>query len=114
MGRLLGRSEGQDNRKNAGEMTEFNSPLRLVVCINERLGAGQRSCVGSGNLDYIAEIKSLIEADDLPIPVIERECLGKCGFGPIMRIAPSGEIFTEVNSDTLDEIMLELKRLLLE
>lgn len=94
-------------------MTDSTSPLRLVVCINERL-TDQRSCVGSGNLDYIAEIKKMIEADNLPIPVIERECLGKCGFGPIMRIAPGGEIFTEVNRDTLEEIIVELKRLLLE
>ncbi len=94
-------------------MTASVSPLRLVVCINERL-TDQRSCVGSGNLEYIAEIKKMIQAENLPIPVIERECLGKCGFGPIMRIAPSGEIFTEVNSDTLKEIMVELKRLLLK
>lgn len=94
-------------------MTDSDSPLRLVVCINERL-TDQRSCVGSGNLNYIAEIKKMIEADNLPVPVIERKCLGKCGFGPIMRIAPSGEIFTEVNSDTLEEIIVELKRLLLE
>ena len=94
--------------------SDSTSPLRLVVCINERLSTGQRSCVGSGNLDYIAEIKNMIEADNLPIPVIERECLGKCGFGPIMRIAPGGEIFTGVNYDTLEEIISELKRLLLE
>lgn len=95
-------------------MTDPTSPLRLVVCINERLSTDQRSCVGSGNLEYIAEIKKMIEAENLPIPVIERECLGKCGFGPIMRIAPSGEIFTEVNRDILEEIIVELKRLLLE
>lgn len=95
-------------------MTELSSPLRLVVCINERLGTGQRSCVGSGNLDRIAEIKQMIEANNLPVPIVERECLGKCGFGPIMRIAPGGEIFTEVNSDTLEEIIAELKRLLVE
>lgn len=92
-------------------MTDSPPALRLVVCINERFDPGKRSCVGSGNLVYIEEIKQLIKAENLPIPVIERECLGKCGFGPIMRIAPRGEIFTEVNSAVLAEIMDELKRL---
>ena len=47
------------------------SPVRLVVCINERLGTGQRSCVGSGNLDYIAEVRSLISAHHLDVPIVE-------------------------------------------
>jgi len=87
-----------------------DSPIRLVVCINERLGAGQRSCVGSGNLDYIAQIKAMIAAENLDIPIVERECLGKCSFGPIMRIAPGGEIFTEIDTVVLNEILHELKR----
>jgi len=41
------------------------SPIRLVVCINERLASGQRSCVGSGNLDYIDKIRSLIATQGL-------------------------------------------------
>lgn len=92
-------------------MNDFTSPLRLVVCINKRLGTGQRSCVGSGNLDNIARIKSMIADENLEVPIVERECLGKCSFGPIMRIAPGGEIFTEVNDSVLDEILGELKRL---
>ena len=91
-----------------------NSPIRLVACINERLGAGQRSCVGSGNLDFIAQIKSMIATENLDVAIIERECLGKCGFGPIMRIAPGGEVFTEINAEVLDEIIVELKRQLAE
>ena len=93
---------------------ERNSPVRLVVCINERLGAGQRSCVGSGNLHYIDQIKQMIAAEKLDIPIIERECLGKCSFGPIMRIAPGGEFFTEIDESVLDEVLRELKRQLAE
>jgi len=88
------------------------SPVRLVVCVNERLGTGQKSCVGSGNLDYIASIRQLIEDNGLDVPIIERECLGKCEQGPIMRIAPGGKFFTEINQSSLIEIVEELKAML--
>ena len=77
------------------------SPVRLVVCINRRLGTGQRSCVGSGNLEYIAEVKRLIELAGFDVPVVERECLGKCEQGPVMRIAPGGQFYTEISQDSL-------------
>ncbi len=87
----------------------MRSEVRLVACINERLGSGQRSCIGSGNLKYIGKIKSMIEAEGLKIPVIERVCLGKCEQGPVMRIAPGGEFFTEINETSLRDIIDELK-----
>lgn len=88
------------------------SPVRLVVCINRRLGTGQRSCVGSGNLEYIAEIRRMIEHANLDVPVIERECLGKCEQGPVMRIAPGGRFYTEISQDSLTEIVAEIQRML--
>lgn len=87
----------------------MSSPVRLVVCVNERLGTGQKSCVGSGNLDYITSIRQLIEDHGLNVPIIERACLGKCEQGPIMRIAPGGKFFTEINQSTLTTIIEELK-----
>jgi len=90
----------------------MSSPLRLVVCVNERLGTGQKSCIGSGNLEYIASIKQMIEQQGLDVPVIERECLGKCEQGPIMRVAPGGKFFTEINQQSLDDILEELKLML--
>lgn len=88
------------------------SLIRLVVCVNERLGTGQRSCVASGNYDFIAEIRRLIEAEGLDIPIVERECLGKCEQGPVMRIAPGGPFYTEINSSRLPDIVAELRRML--
>lgn len=85
------------------------SRVRLIVCINQRLGTGQRSCVGSGNLDHIRNIRTLIEDEGLDVPVIERECLGKCEEGPVMRIAPGGRFFTEIDEQTLPLIIDELK-----
>lgn len=90
------------------------SVIRLVACVNKRLGIGQRSCVDSGNLDYIAEIETLIEQAGLDIAIIKRECLGKCEKGPVMRIAPGGRFFTEINRTSLPIIVNEIKILVAE
>ncbi len=89
-----------------------SSRIRLVVCVNERLGTGQRSCIGSGNRDYIADIRQQIKTHQLDVPIIERACLGKCEQGPVMRIAPGGRFYTEIDESKLDEIIAELNRLL--
>jgi (2Fe-2S) ferredoxin len=90
----------------------MRSEVRLVVCINERLGSRQRSCVGSNNLEYIGKIRSMIEAENLSVPIIERICLGKCEQGPVMRIAPGGRFFTEITEASLRDIIGELKTFL--
>ena len=87
-------------------------PVRLVVCVNQRLGSGQRSCVGSGNLEYISRIENEIAARGLDVPIVRRECLGRCEEGPVMRIAPGGPFFTEIDAATLNHIMAELERFL--
>ncbi len=83
-------------------------PLRLVVCVNERLGAGQRSCAGSGSREFIPQLKQRLAAASLDVAIVERECLGRCEEGPAMRIAPGGEFFTEVQSDDLDQVINRL------
>ena len=90
----------------------MTSATRLVVCVNKRLGTGQRSCVDSGNLDYIADIESLIEQAGLDVPIVKRECLGKCEWGPVMRIAPGGRFFTEIDESSLPIIIDDLKKFL--
>lgn len=88
-------------------------PVRLIVCVNERLGTGQRSCVGSGSLDLISRLEAMIAARDLAIPVVRRECLGRCEEGPAMRIAPAGPFFTEIDElslPTIIEALIEFKR----
>lgn len=84
-------------------------PVRLVVCVNRRLGSGQRSCVGSGSLDLISGIEALIADEKLDIPIVRRECLGRCETGPVMRIAPSGPFFTEIDQTRLGDIIGALK-----
>lgn len=84
-------------------------PVRMIVCINERLGTGQRSCVGSGSLELIRQLETAIAGERLQVPVVRRECLGRCEQGPVMRIAPAGPFFSEISEATLPEIMAQLK-----
>jgi len=84
-------------------------PVRLIVCINERLGTGQRSCVGSGSLDLITRMEAMIAGANLDVPVIRRECLGRCEEGPVMRFAPAGPFFTEIDESALAGILAQLK-----
>jgi (2Fe-2S) ferredoxin len=65
--------------------------------------------VGSNILDYICKIKFMVKAEKLGVPVIERVCLGKCGQGPVMRIAPAGKFFTEITNVILPGIIDEIK-----
>ncbi|HUV20710.1 MAG TPA: (2Fe-2S) ferredoxin domain-containing protein [Gammaproteobacteria bacterium] len=87
----------------------MSRPVRLVVCINERLGAGQRSCVASGSLALIQQLESMIAAEKLAVPVERRECLGRCEEGPVMRFAPAGPFFTGVDEAALGNIVDQLK-----
>lgn len=87
-------------------------PVRLVVCVNHRLGSGQRSCVGSGSLELISAIEQMIEAESIEVPVVRRECLGRCEQGPVMRIAPGGRFYTEIDETVLGGIVAGLKQFL--
>ena len=83
--------------------------VRLIVCVNERLGTGQRSCVGSGSIELISQLESMIATAKLDVPVVRRECLGRCAEGPAMRIAPAGPFFTGIDETGLDNIFEQLK-----
>ena len=87
----------------------MSPPVRLVVCVNERQGAGQRSCVGSGSIELISRLEAMIASAKFDVPVVRRECLGRCAEGPTMRIAPAGPFFTEIDETGLDNILVQLK-----
>ena len=88
---------------------DMSRPVRLIVCVNQRLGTGQRSCVGSGSLDLIDRLEAMIAAENLAIPIVRRECLGRCEEGPAMRIAPAGPFFTEIDEQALPAIVEQLR-----
>ena len=81
----------------------------MVVCVNERLGMGQRSCAGSGSQELISKARALLQAMELDLEVTEQVCLGRCQEGITMRIAPGGPFFTRVTEQRLAEIINALK-----
>jgi NADH:ubiquinone oxidoreductase subunit E len=88
--------------------------VRLVVCVNERLGVDKKSCAGSGSRELIKILKNKLEQQGIDIPIVEQVCLGRCEEGIAMRIAPGGPFFTEVIQSDLDELIDELKAYWLE
>jgi (2Fe-2S) ferredoxin len=79
--------------------------VRLVVCVNERLGVDKKSCAGSGSRELIKILKNKLEQQGIDIPIVEQVCLGRCEEGIAMRIAPGGPFFTEVTEQNLDIIV---------
>lgn len=56
----------------------------------------------------------MIAAEELDVPVVRRECLGRCEEGPVMRFVPAGPFFTEIDEAALDDIIDQLKTFILE
>ena len=109
MGRILAGGAGGDSGQTESGLSMSFRPVRLIVCINRRLGTGQRSCVGSGSLGLISKVEAMIAAEQLEVPVVKRECLGRCETGPVMRIAPGGPFFSEIDEARLVDIIARLK-----
>ncbi len=82
---------------------------RLVVCVNQRFGGGQKSCAGSGSRELIQLLQQRLSEVGEDIPVVEQVCLGRCEQGITMRIAPGGPFFTEVTAEDIDAIILALQ-----
>ncbi len=86
------------------------SAPRLVVCVNERLGPGQRSCAGSGSRELINIFQQRFSQLGLDFEISEQVCLGRCVEGVAMRIAPGGPFFTEVGVADVDDIISALQQ----
>lgn len=82
-----------------------DTEIAIVVCSNLRLGLSQKSCAGSGSLQLLELLQHKIDAQQLPLSLRTRECLGYCEHGPAMRIAPGGAFFQEVTEADLDGIL---------
>ena len=87
----------------------MKKPVRLIARVNQRFGTDQRSCVGVGSLGLIRGSEAMITAERLEVPVVRRECLGRCEQDPTMRIAPAGPFFTEIDQPKLPLIIAGLK-----
>lgn len=84
------------------------SNKKLIVCVNERLGYGQKSCARSGSRALIKILKKLFTDKVSGEQIEEQVCLGRCEEGIIMRIAPGGPFFTQVKERDLDRIVQSL------
>ena len=82
---------------------------RLVVCVNERLGLGQKSCGGSGSRNHISTLRDMLQRRGIDAEIVEQVCLGRCAEGIAMRIAPGGPFFTQVEPTDFDHILDALK-----
>ena len=108
MGRILAGGAGGDPGQIEPGLA-VSRPVSVIVCINRRLGMGQGSCAASGGLDLIDTLPAMIAVERLEVPVARRECLGRCETGPVMRIAPGGPFFTEIDATRLVDIIAQLK-----
>lgn len=84
--------------------------VRLVVCVNERLGPEQKSCAGSGSRQLIEIMKKFFLKAELDIQITEQVCLGRCQEGIAMRIAQGGPFFTRVLRKDLGSIATALQK----
>jgi len=80
------------------------NPTRLVVCVNQRLGVGQKSCAGSGSQKLIEIFENHFKNSGIDVPVVEQVCLGRCAEGIAIRIAPGGQFFTGVTEADVAKI----------
>jgi len=89
-------------------MNEENT-TRLVVCVNQRFGPGQKSCGGSGSRDLIVALRQQLDRLKQDFEVQEQVCLGRCQQGIACRIAPGGPFFTEVTQKDIPTIIHALQ-----
>jgi NADH:ubiquinone oxidoreductase subunit E len=56
-------------------------------------------------------LEQSIRERNIDITLERIKCLGECGNGPSMRLAPGGKFFLKVNSDDIAGILVELEEI---
>lgn len=79
----------------------------IIVCVNRRLRHDTPSCAERGS-------EAIADAVEAQMPgtgasLVRIKCFGRCADGPIVRIAPGGQFFTEASIDDVPEILEALK-----
>lgn len=80
----------------------------IIVCVNRRLRHDTPSCAERGS-------EAIADAVEAQMPgtgasLVRIKCFGRCADGPIVRIAPGGQFFTEASIDDVPEILEALKQ----
>lgn len=78
-------------------------PVKVLVCINYRSAEFQASCARRGGVALRDALRQA--AEPLGIEVEDIFCFGRCPEGPVVRVAPSGEFFTEVTQQDIPAII---------
>ncbi|PIW25914.1 MAG: hypothetical protein COW30_17670 [Rhodospirillales bacterium CG15_BIG_FIL_POST_REV_8_21_14_020_66_15] len=61
-----------------------------MVCINRRLRSDLASCAARNSGDLAEAIEDEVRRRGLAVRVERTVCMGRCDFGPTVRIAPGG------------------------
>ena len=85
-------------------------PVRILVCVNRRLGSVRPSCAEGGGEALLGLIDAALRARGLAIQVERFICFGACDEGPNVRIAPGGRFFHRVGAGDVDAIVAEAER----
>ena len=62
----------------------------VLVCINRRLRSDLASCAARDSEALAAAIEAEVRRRNLDLRVERTVCMGRCDFGPTVRVAPGG------------------------
>ena len=86
-------------------------PTTLIVCVNRRFQSDKGSCAEKGSEALVENLEQGIAERNIDITLERIRCLGQCGRGPSMRLAPGGKFFFKVTGDDVPGLLDELERL---
>lgn len=95
---------------------EAEQDWTLMVCINRRPRSDLASCAARNSEELAKTIEEEARGRGLDIKIERTVCMGRCDFGPTVRIAPGGAFHLGMSpkniSSFLDdlEVTLNLKR----
>ena len=86
-------------------------PTTLIVCVNRRFQGDKGSCADKGSQALAENLERGIAERNIDITLECIRCLGQCGRGPAMRLAPGGKFFFKVTGNDVPGLLDELERL---
>ena len=83
----------------------------VMVCINRRLRSDLASCAARNSEDLAKALEDEVRRRGLAIRIERTVCMGRCDFGPTVRIAPGGAFHLGMAPDDVGRFLddLELK-----
>ena len=90
-------------------MTKPSRPHTLIVCINRRFRSDKGSCADKGSEALADALERGIADRKIDISLERIRCLGECGRGPSMRLAPGGKFYFRVQPQDVMSLLDELE-----